>query len=169
MKNKIVGYGKKCIWHFTDKSNLDSIRAHGLLSWSALVAKNIVPPAPGGNKWSHDADKLASIDDFVHLAFSQGHPMLHVAQNDERIKDPVWLQISLDVLDLPGVKFTKEVANKSGVVLLDNDEAKGSIDLEAILTFIDFKVSGNQDRKREAEKGQILVPEHIPTKFISGL
>lgn len=168
MKNKIVGLGKSCIWHFTDKSNLESIKVHGLLSWSALVNKGVLPSAPGGNEWSHDADKRASVDDYVHLAFTQGHPMLYIAQKDGRIKNPIWLKICLDVLDFPGVRFTKEVANKAGVALLDNDEAKEAIDLEAMLKYIDFKVPGNQIRKREAEKGQVLIPGHIPIHLISG-
>lgn len=167
MKKKISDLGGS-IWHFTDKSNCESIKASGLLSWKNLVTKGMVPAKPGGNKWSHDADELVGVDRYVHLAFSKQHPMLHVAMKDGRIENPVWIRISLDVLDLPGVMFTNDVANKAGVGLFANEDAKSNVDVEAIYKFLDFKVEGNQERKCAAEKSQILVPDMIAVNYILG-
>jgi len=88
--------------------------------------------------------------------------------NDGRIQNPVWIKISLDVLDFSGVMFTNDVANKSGVELLANEEAKSNVDVEAIYKFIDFRIEGSQGRKCAAEKSQILVPDMIAVNYILG-
>lgn len=157
-----------CLWHFTDRKNYKSICEHGLLSWKELRRLRLVSVAPGGNDWSHDADAMSGVDDFVHLSFSKQHPMLHVAKREGRITDPVWLKIDLSVLENCNVRYTNDVSNKSGVGLLDNNAAKDSIDLTALFTFLDFKVDGNQERKKTAEKSEVLVPTMISPDKILG-
>ncbi len=168
MQAALKKLGVKCLWHFTDEKNYKSISENGLLSWKEIKRREIEASAPGGNKWSHDADEMAGVDDYVHLAFSQQHPMLHVAQKEGRITKPIWLKIDLDVLNFAGVKFTNAVSNKSGVPLLDNEQAKDQVDLTGLFTFLDFRADGNQERKRAAEKSEILVPKMISPKNILG-
>jgi hypothetical protein len=49
-------------------------------------------PAHGGNQWSLDADQASGMDEFVHLCFMTGHPMLNHAINDGRIQQfQYWL------------------------------------------------------------------------------
>lgn len=120
MKSIIQQYCITCIWHFTDRSNLESIKKYGgLLSYSELVRRGIDIPSPGGNDWSHDADKTKGMDEYVHLCFCRSHPMLHLAQEDGRITNPIWLQIDKDVILAPEVRFTTDVSNKAGVPILD--------------------------------------------------
>lgn len=168
MKESLSKLNAQCLWHFTDRANYASIAAEGLLSWRELSRRGVTPPLPGGNDWSHDADKHIGVDDYVHLAFSKQHPMLFIAKREERIKDAIWLRISLSVLDIPGIRYTQVVSNQSGAELLDSDQAKRTIDLAAIFTFIDFKIEGNQERKHAAEKGEILVPVAVPPHYIIG-
>jgi len=59
------------VWHFTDRANLESIQQHGLLSLAEAGRRNITIPVPGGNEWSHDADrKKGWTDMFIWLLFA---------------------------------------------------------------------------------------------------
>jgi hypothetical protein len=169
MQAALKKLGVNCLWHFTDEKNYQSIADNGLLSWKQIKLREIKASAPGGNDWSHDADAMAGVDDYVHLAFSRQHPMLYVAQQEGRISKPIWLKIDLAVLEDVNVKFTNAVSNKSGVLLLDNEQAKAQVDLTALFTFLDFKENGNRERKQSAEKSEILVPKMILPKNILGL
>lgn len=148
-------------WHFTDKSNLPQILEHGLLSLAELARRNISVPKPGGNDWSHNADKFFGVDDYVHLCFTNDHPMCHRAKDEERILEPVWLKIDKSVILDPGVRFTNDVANKSGVLLLDRDQAKLNIDFEVLFKFTDWKDPAIKARLHAARKSEVLVPRMI--------
>ena len=91
---------QKVFFHFTDRRNLDSIRKHGLLSTRQLRERNISVPAFGGNQWSLDADRLAGMDEFVHLCFMQGHPMIKHAADAGRLGEVIYLRIRPDVIKL---------------------------------------------------------------------
>jgi hypothetical protein len=156
------------LWHFTDTANIPSIRASGLLSWANLCNQRMVPLAPGGNDWSHDADRLSGVDSYVHLAFKKEHPMLFRAQQDGRIRNVTWIKICSSALKIPNTRFTTAVANQAGVQLLDNETAKASIDFIGLYSYLDFSVEENKVRKNAAKKSQILVPNMVPLNFILG-
>src|SRR5260370_4560046 len=64
------------LYHFTDRQNLPLIqKLGGLYPPSQLEARGIQIPAPGGNQWSRDADKMSGMDRYVHLCFRPNHPM----------------------------------------------------------------------------------------------
>src|ERR1700761_2213339 len=114
MKNIMEKYGVKAVWHFTDRSNLESIEKHGgLLPYKKLLDSGIGIPCTGGNDWSHHADKMCGVDKYVHLTFVDEHPMLFVAKRSNKIKDPIWLRIKPEILVRKGVRFTADVSNKS--------------------------------------------------------
>lgn len=170
MKTIIEKYGIKNIWHFTDKANLDSIRQHGgLLSLKALEDRGIEIPAPGGNKWSHDADKSKGLDNLVHLTFVNHHPMLYTAQRDGRMKNPIWLSIDASMLMDSSVRFCSSVSNGSGAKLLEYSEAEEEIDFEVLYTCMDWHESEILARRNAAEKSEILVPNIIPIDRILSL
>lgn len=168
MQEALKKHNVTCLWHFTDERNLKSIREHGLLSLKELARRNIPPVAPGGNDWSHKADVRANVDDYVHLSFKKDHPMLHFAKNEERIANHVWLEINLSVIDA-NTRYTNDVANKANVVILENDTAKKSIDLDGLFTYLPFDVPGNKERKNSAAKSEVLVKTMIGIDKIKGL
>lgn len=168
MRDALKKYNAECLWHFTDKRNVESIKKFGLLSWGELQRKQLAPAVPGGNKWSHDADQRSGVDNYVHLSFNQANPMLYIAKQDKRIVDHVWLQIDLSVIDA-STKYTADVANKADVQLLDNESALATIDFVALFSFLDFKVNGNHERKNLAAKSEILIPTMIHINNIKGL
>jgi hypothetical protein len=170
MKAMIKRYCINYIWHFTDQSNIESIkRLGGIFSLSELEKRDTLIPSPGGNDWSHDADKSKGMDKFVHLCFCCNHPMLYIAQNDGRIPNPVWLQVDKNILLDPDVRFTPDVSNKTGVPILDHDAAKEQIDFEVIYKRMDWKNPEIQQRRQIAEKSEILVPQVVPIEKIRNI
>jgi hypothetical protein len=167
MRDALKKYNVSCLWHFTDKRNVESIKKHGLLSWRELQRKGLAP-VPGGNQWSHEADEFSGVDNYVHLSFNKENPMLYIAQRDKRIVDHVWLQIDLSVIGT-NTRYTDDVANKADVQMLDNDSAVEKIDFEALFKFLDFREEGNKERKNAAAKSEILVPVMIGIDKIKGL
>lgn len=156
-----------CFYHFTDRRNLASIKAHaGILSMQALRRKKIIIPAPGGNEWSLDADRLCGMDAYVHLCFTRGHPMRYLAEKEGRITDTVWLRIHPSILQLPGVMITDEVSNKSGVVPKSVTEALSVLDLEVIYTRTDWKDPAVKQRLDGADKYEVIVPDIVPIRYI---
>src|SRR5216684_1267056 len=57
--------------HFTDRSNLVSLKKHGLLSARELRRRGIAARF-GGNQWSIDRDLATGMDAYVHLCFTAG-------------------------------------------------------------------------------------------------
>jgi len=151
------------VWHFTDRANLESIQQYGLLSLAESGRRNITIPVPGGNEWSHDADRKKGLDRYVHLAFIRDHPMLFVAQTYEsRILNPVWLKVDLSVLFEDGVLFAPGIAYSTGTPLLNAAQAAAQFDFDVLFTYMDWSDPEVQRRRQAAKKSEILVPNCIP-------
>lgn len=155
------------VWHFTDRSNLDLIREHqGLLSLAESRRRGFEVPLPGGNQWSHDADIIKGVHKYVHLAFVDEHPMLFRAKLESRIKNPVWIKINSEIILYEGVRFTKDVSNKSGVQICTPEIARDVIDFEVLFTYMDWRDPVVKERRKVAIKSEILIPTIVPFKMI---
>ena|SRR2546425_5238712 len=158
------------LYHFTDRRNLKLIReSGGLYPLAKLKEKSIEVPAPGGNEWSHNADEMVGMDQYVHLCFRPTHPMEYVARQEKRIGGTIFLQIHPEVLQWKGVKFTPDVSNKSGVQVYSIEEAREMIDFEVLYSRTDWRDPEIKQRLQQAEKCEILVPERIPLELIRNL
>lgn len=166
MRMTLENYDADGIWHFTDRSNLASIKDHGLCSFAEMKRRGIEIPASGGNEWSHEADERKGLHEYIHLVFVTDHPMLYHAKQERHIRDAVWLKISLSVLDESGVLFSSDVSNKTGVPILDAEQAKAGIDFEVLFEFMDWSDPEILLRRNEARKSEILVPNFIPYEKI---
>lgn len=155
------------LYHFTDRRNLPLIRQlGGIYSMSALRNAGHAVVAPGGNQWSHDADRRLGLDEYVHLCFRDQHPMEFRAKQDDRIVDSVFLIVDSDVLRLPGVMFTPDVSNKAGVARFTLEEAKALIDFEALYSRTDWSDADVKSRRLRAAKYEILVPHGIALSLV---
>jgi hypothetical protein len=169
MKNILARYRIDAVWHFTDRSNLTMIQKHqGLLSIAESRRRGIKVPVPGGNDWSHDADEMKGVHEYVHLAFLDDHPMLFVAKKESRITDPIWLKIAPSILLEEGTRFTNDVSNKSGVEILTPEVARDMIDFEVLFTRTDWKDPEVKARRMAAIKSEILIPTIVPINQILG-
>jgi len=169
MKTILAKYKFDEIWHFTDKSNLDLIVENKrLLSLGELKRRRINIPIPGGNDRSHDADRMKGVQEYVHLAFVDDHPMLYRAKQKGRIPNPIWLKIDSSILLEDNVRYTSEVSNKAGVPILQPEEAKEEIDFEVLFTRTDWRDPEIQARRQAAIKSEILIPDFVPIEKILG-
>ena len=169
MNTILTKYKFDGVWHFTDRSNLELIKKHhGLLSLGEAERRGIEIPMLGGNDWSHDADKMKGVHEYVHLAFVDDHPMLFRAKQNGRIPNPIWLKIKSSILLEEGVRFCPDVSNKSGVPILTAEEAKEQIDFEVLFTYMDWRDPEIQKRRQAAIKSEILIPKFIPIEHILG-
>ena len=80
--------------------------------------------------------------------------------------DSIFLNVHPDVLQWEGVRFTPDVANKSGVQVYSIEEALEMIDFEVLYTRTDWRNPEIQQRLRAAEKSEVLVPRFIPLELI---
>lgn len=158
------------LYHFTDRRNLPVIKQHGgLIPMTELRRRKIDVPAAGGNEWSQDADGHFGMDKYVHLCFRSTHPMEYLARQDGRIQDSIFLEIHPSVLQWPGVMFTPDVSNKSGVCVHTIEQARAMIDYQVLYTRTDWSDPAIQQRLKQAEKYEILVPQLIPLNLIRNI
>ena len=76
MADPFIEYRVSHFYHFCDRRHLALIRElNGLYSAERLEEMGVEIPAPGGNDWSRDADRLKGLHQFVHLCFRNNHPM----------------------------------------------------------------------------------------------
>ena len=102
-------------YHFTDKKNLPSIKASGLLCTSELRRlRTLDNVTTGGDANSLISDTNSGTDKFVCLCFTTNHPMAFRAA--ERGVDPVYLSINPVVIKTPGVLITDAPSNQNGVL-----------------------------------------------------
>lgn len=160
------GHLYQSLYHFTDRANLISIAKHGLLSKKEAARKGIAISVFGGNQWSHDADELKGLEDYVNLCFTHSHPMCYVATADGRITHPEYLPIDPDVLKIEGVKICLGVANKAGSTLVDVEAGLDALDVEVLYTRTDWNEPDVQQRLRQAERCEVLVPRLVPIGLI---
>lgn len=160
----------RCFFHFTDERNLPSIRnSDGLWSMQALQDRGVTVPAPGGDANSQLSDSRNGMDQYVHLCLFNQNPMEYRARQDGRIGNSRFLEIDRDILKLDGVRFTSAMANQSGVTPLTLEEAATQLDFAAAYERMDFGIQEQMQRVLAARKYELLIPNHVPIRYIRGL
>ncbi len=157
---------QKTFYHFTDSSNIPSIKKNGLLSMSE-IRKRGLDHVPGGNELSHNLDIRYGWDRYVHLCFRRKHRMAEQIVSEGRIATATWLAIDPAIASLPGVLITPDNAVKTGVTAYPVDEAIKKLDLNVLYDWTDWSDSGTNARLRAAERYEILVPLEIATPYIT--
>lgn len=149
------------VWHFTDISNLKSMKKYGILSLHEIV-ENSIEARFGADSLSHSLDRQYGLDNYVHLAFIKDHPMYHNALKRGSIKHAVWLELDLSILLDSGAIFSDEIANKSGAKMYTLDKVEEKIDFEKMF-HNDFWT------KVEARKAEIMIPERIDMSYLKAI
>lgn len=150
-------------YHFTDRSNLPSIRLNGgLYSWYYCENNDIEIPRPGGNQVSRNLDRENELEDYVRLSFVESHPMCHVAKREGRIQNPVILEISPEVALWESTRFSDRNA-------IDNRARIGCRPQD--LSRIRFDILRQSRWSNESEKhywqAEVLVKTHVPLRYMS--
>jgi ssDNA thymidine ADP-ribosyltransferase, DarT len=149
----------KSLFHFTDVSNLDSIRKNGLLTWKTLDERKISSKM-NSSELSHKLDANKGLADFVRLSFCKKHPMMYIALKEKRISTPVVLEIKLEVVSRPGVLFCEANAAAKGVKA---SESPRVVRFEIVQAASQQHLSLSQ---RPFYQGEVLVPDCIPPHLI---
>jgi len=163
IKNILDKYGITSVYHFTDKANLETIEKYGLLSLRNILRLNIDVKHFGAEELSHNLDQRKGLDQYVHLAFIQDHPMYHVAKKRGNLKNPVWLEIDSSILFEEDTLFCDKVANQTNANIFDIDKIIEYINFDTILYETDF------NRKIEARKAEIMALNSINPNKIKGI
>ncbi len=161
LKKILNDYNIKSIWHFTDRSNLDSIKEHGLLSLKLLTQNSIDVSCYGAGSLSHDLDRLYGLDKYVHLAIIPDHPMQYIKKRNGEIPNPIWLEIDTSVLFENESKCCNMVANSNRAKCYDIEQLDRVIDLRTLL---------NKPHWSEpVRKSEIIVANKIDFSKIKGV
>jgi hypothetical protein len=165
MKKHLSSFNKYLVYHFTDKRNISEIKKQG-----GILPRSIIQNAyiPGGNRQSVDMDNNKGMQNYVHLCFLDDHPMEFIARDQGRI-DPIWLKISTDVLDIPGVLYCAGVSNAIDAIYLNAKQAIKIMDFDHLFNYYDFSIENNMELHNQAKKYEILIPTKIPLNYIRNI
>lgn len=153
------------IYHFTDAGSTNSMRVNGILSRHELERREIGCANHGGNEISIDADRRFGMDKYVHLSMTKDHPLLYYAAKDGRLPNPVNLGIDPIILQLPDVKASIGVANKSDRIILDVEEALDHFDLDVVYNKSPW-TDETKERLKNVRKCEFLVPKVVAWEYV---
>ncbi len=165
-KELLDAKGIKKLYHFTDRENLESIISNGgLFSWKDCVDKGISVPKPGANDLSHQLDLRNGLEHYVRVSFVKEHPMQFVAMREQRISNPVLLEID------PLVIWWNETLFSNLNATCNDASVGGSIDNLNKIHFntVKSRYLDLDDDERPYFQAEILVLNHIPLEFITNI
>jgi hypothetical protein len=157
--------GLDVLYHFTDQMNVPSIRERGLYSWKALASLQIPIPRPGGNDLSRNLDRRYGLQDYVRLCFNpKNHPMLSRAMADQRIVNPVFIRVPVDVTWWHGTLFSLINATDNLAAGFIGPNIKHLAQCRT-----DICLSGNHNTYIEAKlyQAEVLVKTHISPEHLA--
>ena len=154
------------LYQFTDRSNVPSIKQHGILSHVRL--KNDHPDIPvvyGSSQRSRTQDILDGYGDYVRLSCVKKHPMLFTAEKEGRITDPVILVINLEV-----------VLSKNDILYSDMNATKKEATIQSDPDHLHFELFSrgyfdgiNGTPEQDYYQAEVMVRGHIPPCYISDI
>lgn len=163
-------HGITKLYHFTDRDNLETIVCQGgLYSWKDCVERGIHIPKPGGGgagSLSWDLDVRKGLERYVRVSFTREHPMMYVAMREERITNPVILEIDLQVIYDADTLYADRNAASNGVCY------GGTLQDFHNIHFASVKAKNHFDLPLEEQpyyQAEVLVKGCIPLKYITNI
>lgn len=159
--------GITTLYHFTDRTNLESIiNSGGLYSWRDCQKNNIQVSKPGGSRTSHDIDKHLNLDQYVRLSFALQHPMMYVAKKEGRIDDPIVLEIDPSIVYEESCLFADMNATKAESICADTLYFFKRIHFDTVKEDNHFNLEEEEVPYYQAE---VLVEHFIPLRYITNI
>ena len=156
-----------CLYHFTDRSNLNSIIANrGLMSWADCKEKNISISRPGGDFLSRQCDERDNLHHYVRLSFTNQHPMMFVACKEGRIPNPIILEVDKSVLFEDTTLFSNMNAVKKEALVGRGWEYFKEIHFSSLFSRSYFDLPSEEKKYFQAE---VLVRNYIPLEKIHNI
>lgn len=158
------------LYHFTDRDNLESIiKNGGLYSWKDCEDRGITIPKPGGGgsgSLSWMLDEKSGLQHYVRVSFTQQHPMMFVAMNEQRISNPVILEIDPSVIFEDTTKYADQNATRNSA------NVGGTLDDFQRIHFNTVKARKHFDLDVDEQpyfQAEILVKNFIPLTAITNI
>lgn len=162
--NHLRAHGVTCFYHFTDVSNLMSIRKYGgLYSWYYCEQHDIEIPDAGGDFQSRGLDRRQGLEDYVRLSFCSDHPMAW--RKTQEGSNLVLLKIKIDVAAFKDTQFSNVNAAAN-----DNIHGKSLEDLQRV----NIQATQAHYVSRESpifheHQAECMVKTFIPLEFITNI
>lgn len=167
LKSIIEQHGVKKLYHFTDRDNLESIiKNGGLYSWADCDAKGITIPKPGGESLSRSLDRRDGLQNHVRVSFVKDHPMMYVAMNEQRISNPVILEIAPEVIWWQDSLYCNMNVTRNGASYGGDAEHLKQIHFNTVLRKRYFDL--DEDEKA-FYKAEVMVKNFIPLQYITNI
>ena len=160
----LLTHGVHYFYHFTDESNLDSIRKYGgLLSWKSCNTYGVEIPSAGGDTLSRQLDMRDNLQDYVRLSLCKDHPMIF--RHKKEGKRLVLLKVKSEVALWKNTLFSNMNATDNNSFVGDNLEAFRKINFVAVRkTYV-----SRNDEDFKHHQAEILVKTVIPIEYIVNL
>ena len=166
-KNILHERGITTLYHFTDRSNLESIiKNGGLYSWKDCSELGIDIPMPGGDLLSRELDERRGLADYVHTSFIKKHPMMFQAQKEGRIKDPVILEIDPEVITWVDTLFSDKNAIRKDANWGQSLNDFVNVHYDIISSTNRFTI---EDEDIPFLQAEVMVKNFIPLQFIKNI
>ena len=163
-KQLLEKYNITKFYHFTDRDNIASIiKNGGLFSYGDCIKRGIRINKPGGSELSHELDFKENLQNYVRVSICKKHPMMFTAIQDERIVNPVILEIDTDVLFIEGNIFSDKNAVRKDACKGKSFADFSKIHFNTVKQRNQFEVD---EEEQEYYQAEILVPHHIPLNYI---
>lgn len=155
------------LYHFTDRDNLESIiKNGGLYSWMDCERKGININKPGGGDLSRSLDLKDNLQDYVRVSFTREHPMMYVAMKEERISNPVILEIDPEVIYWSETKYADSNATRNDARVGKRFDDFKSIHFSSVKFHKHFDLPEEEQPYFQAE---VLVKNFIPLECIKNI
>lgn len=133
--------------HYTDSTNIKSIKELGLLSWFQLVEKGIIHH-PLSDQFSRQIDKSKKLDDYIRLYIPSDRPPPMIWRAVSRSNSITCIKVNEIVISWSETLFSSENANSFNAMINNKpDTALRSKDKQA----------------------EVLVKSHIPAEYLTFL
>lgn len=166
-KKIIEEKGVKKLYHFTDRDNLESIiKNGGLYSWADCDEKGIPIPKPGGGNLSRSLDARDGLQHYVRVSFVKDHPMMFVAMNEQRISNPVVLEIDPEVVWWQDCLYCNKNVTRNDASYGGSVEHLKQIHFDTVLRKKYFDLP---EEERPFYNAEVMVKNFIPLQYITNI
>ena len=166
-KNVIEEKVIKKLYHFTDRDNLESIiKNGGLYSWADCDKKGISILKPGGGNLSRSLDARDGLQHYVRVSFVKDHPMMFVAMNEQRISNPVVLEIDPEVVWWQDSLYCNKNVTRNDASYGGSVEHFKQVHFDTVLKNRYFDLA---EEERPFYNAEVMVKNFIPIQYITNI
>lgn len=163
----ILNKNKICkLYHFTDISNISSIKRHGLLSNSQVKESSILPKYASSEE-SRKLDSEMGLGNYIRLSFVKHHPMMYTSMTAYGLH-PVVLEINPLISLMPKVYFSDRNALKRGAQIGGSAADLNKVRFDVVKSNIAY-YNMNDINMKMMYQAEVLVEGRIGVEMITNI